>query len=223
MTKPSDPIRVLLVDDDPLVRSSLKIIIETDANLRVVGLGGNGDEAISLYDALLPDLLLMDIRMSPCDGLDAGEAILARHPQARILYLTTFADDEYIIKALRMGARGYILKQDFESIVPSLQAVSTGQSVFGDTIMARMPTLIGSRIREGGQSDEPGRSFPIDIRDKELELVRLVAEGLNNKEIAARVFLSEGTVRNQLSVILEKLDLRDRTQLAIFYYKNFQP
>lgn len=222
MTRPSDPIKVLLVDDDPLVRSSLKIIIETDANLRVVGLGGSGDEAISLFDALLPDLLLMDIRMSPRDGLDAGEVILARHPQARILYLTTFADDEYIIKALRIGARGYILKQDFESIVPSLQAVNAGQSVFGDTIMARVPTLIGNKNREPGQTEEPARSVPLDIRDKELELVRLVAEGLNNREIAARVFLSEGTVRNQLSVILEKLGLRDRTQLAIFYYKNWQ-
>ena len=223
MTRPSDPIRVLLVDDDPLVRSSLKIIIETDANLRVVGLGGSGDEAISLYDALSPDLLLMDIRMSPRDGLDAGEVILASHPQARILYLTTFADDEYIIKALRIGARGYILKQDFESIVPSLQAVNAGQSVFGDTIMARVPTLIGNKTREPGPAEESARSVPLDIRDKELELVRLVAEGLNNREIAARVFLSEGTVRNQLSVILEKLGLRDRTQLAIFYYKNWQP
>jgi DNA-binding NarL/FixJ family response regulator len=89
--------------------------------------------------------------------------------------------------------------------------------------MARVPTLIGNRTREPGQADEPNRTLSFDIRDKELELVRLVAEGLNNKEIAARVFLSEGTVRNQLSVILEKLGLRDRTQLAIFYYKNWQP
>ena len=160
--------------------------------------------------------------MAPRDGLDAGEQILARHPMARILYLTTFADDEYIIKALRMGARGYILKQDFESIVPSLMAISTGQSVFGDTIMARVPTLIGSHMPAPQTAAYSDRHIHFDIRDKELEIVRLVAEGLSNKEIAARIFLSEGTVRNQLSVILDKLGLRDRTQLAIFFYKNWQ-
>ena len=188
---------------------------------RSVGLGSDGDEAIRLYGELLPDVLLMDIRMAPKDGLEAGEQILLRHPMARILYLTTFADDAYIIKALRMGARGYILKQDFESIVPSLRAISAGQSVFGDTIMARVPTLIGSKSSASIPADASGQSIRFDIRDKELELVRLVAEGLNNKEIAARIYLSEGTVRNQISVILEKLGLRDRTQLAIFYFKNW--
>lgn len=221
MSRQSEKIKILLVDDDPLVRSSLKIIIEADENLCIVGLGGDGDEAIRLYGELLPDVLLMDIRMTPRDGLEAGEQILARHPMARILYLTTFADDAYIIKALRMGARGYILKQDFESIVPSLRAISAGQSVFGDTIMARVPTLIGSKMNAARPADDSDRPIRFDIRDKELELVRLVAEGLNNKEIAARIFLSEGTVRNQISVILEKLGLRDRTQLAIFYYKNW--
>lgn len=221
MSRQSEKIKILLVDDDPLVRSSLKIIIEADENLCIVGLGGDGDEAIRLYGELLPDVLLMDIRMTPRDGLDAGEQILARHPMARILYLTTFADDAYIIKALRMGARGYILKQDFESIVPSLRAISAGQSVFGDTIMARVPTLIGSKMNTALPADDSDRPIRFDIRDKELELVRLVAEGLNNKEIAACVYLSEGTVRNQISVILEKLGLRDRTQLAIFYFKNW--
>ena len=142
MSRESEKIKILLVDDDPLVRSSLKIIIEADENLCIVGLGSDGDEAIRLYGELLPDVLLMDIRMAPKDGLEAGEQILLRHPMARILYLTTFADDAYIIKALRMGARGYILKQDFESIVPSLRAISAGQSVFGDTIMADRKSVV---------------------------------------------------------------------------------
>ena len=208
-----ETIRVLLVDDDQLIRMSLKIIIEADPVLSVVDTGANGQEAVILFEQHKPDVLLMDIRMQPIDGLAAGEKILSTHPQARILYLTTFADDAYIIRALRLGARGYILKQNFECIVPAIKAVYTGQSVFGDDIMARIPSLVSG----------PGKTKPdwdsYDIRDKEEELISLVAEGLNNREIAARLYLSEGTVRNQLSVILDKLGLRDRTQLAIFYYK----
>jgi len=208
----SNKISVLLIDDDPLVRASLKIIIEAEGSLQVIGSAGEGGEAARLFEDLRPDILLMDIRMRPVDGLTAGEQILRRHPQARILYLTTFADDEYIIKALHMGARGYILKQDFESIAPAIKAVHAGQSVFGDPIMAKIPVLLADQ-----HTIDLGR---FELRDKELELIALIAEGLNNREIAARLYLSEGTIRNQLSVILEKLNLRDRTQLAVFYYKS---
>ncbi len=210
----NEPVRILLVDDDPMVRLSLRIIIEADPGLLVAGQAGDGGEAVTMFESLKPDVLLMDIRMQLTDGLQAGEMILRRHPEARILYLTTFADDAYIIRALLLGARGYILKQDFESIAPALKAVHAGQSVFGDTIMARIPNLM--------QKQKPANLSQFQIRDKEMELISLVAEGLNNREIATRLYLSEGTVRNQLSVILEKLDLRDRTQLAIFYYKHQQ-
>jgi DNA-binding NarL/FixJ family response regulator len=154
----------------------------------------------------------MDIRMDEMTGLQAGETILKAHPDARILFLTTFADDEYIIKALQIGAKGYILKQNFESIVPSLRAVSAGQTVFGGDIMAKIPSLLSG----GGKADF--KKF--GITEKENEIIELIAQGLSNKEIAASLYLSEGTVRNSISVILEKLDLRGRTQLAIFYYKN---
>lgn len=208
----SDKIKILLVDDDKLIRMSLKIIIEADSELQVIGQADNGKAAVSQYTAQQPDVLLMDIRMQPMDGLQAGETILRHDSAARILYLTTFADDEYIIRALRLGARGYILKQDFEIIVPAIKAVNSGQNVFGDTIMARIPELMRN-------ADKVDLSC-LDIRDKEAEIICLVAEGLNNREIAARLFLSEGTVRNHLSVILDKLGLRDRTQLAIFYYRH---
>ncbi len=204
--------RIVIVDDDKLVGISLKTIIEAEEGMEVAGTGYNGKEAIALYDSYLPDILLMDIRMDTMSGLEAGERILAVHRDARILFLTTFADDEYIIKALKMGAKGYILKQDFESIVPAIKAVFTGQSVFGEDIVARIPGLIAGS-RRPGFSD-------YGISDKESEIVVLVAEGLSNKEIAARLYLSEGTVRNSLSAILEKLDLRSRTQLAVFYYKK---
>jgi DNA-binding NarL/FixJ family response regulator len=204
--------RVLVVDDDKLVCASLKTILEVEEDIAVVGIGHNGQEAIELYHSLKPDVLLIDIRMEIMTGLEAAEAILKTNKNAKILFLTTFSDDEYIIKALKIGAKGYIIKQNFECIVPSLRAVYMGQSVFGDDIVSRIPSLIRS------QSKADFSAF--GITEKELDIISIVAEGLSNKEIANRLYLSEGTVRNSLSTILEKLKLRDRTQLAIFYYKN---
>ena len=182
--------KVLVVDDDSLVAISLKTILEAGGRMQVPALGHSGSEAVELYESIRPDVLLMDIRMGEMSGLEAAEEILKRHPEAKILFLTTFSDDEYIVKALNMGAKGYILKQDFEGIAPAIDAVFGGQSVFGGEIVGKIPVLLQ------------------------------VAEGFCNREIAEQLFLSEGTVRNYISVILEKLALRDRTQLAVFYYKN---
>jgi DNA-binding NarL/FixJ family response regulator len=203
--------RVVVVDDDNLVCVSLKTILEAEGDISVVGVGHNGREALELYQSLRPDVLLMDIRMESMTGLEAAEAILEDDRNAKILFLTTFSDDEYIVKALRIGAKGYIIKQNFECIVPSLKAVYIGQNVFGDDIISKIPSLINS-------SKTDFSSF--GITEKELDIITAVAEGLSNKEIAGKLYLSEGTVRNALSTILEKLNLRDRTQLAVFYYKN---
>ncbi|MBO5072099.1 MAG: response regulator transcription factor [Eubacterium sp.] len=207
--------RVLIVDDDNLVALSLKTILETDRQIEVAGIGNNGPDAIALYDQLSPDILLLDIRMDGMSGLEAGTQILNRHPGAKILFLTTFSDDEYIIRSLHIGAKGYILKQNFESILPALAAVENGQTVFGDEITARLPDLM---------KHTPSTSSPVfsqyHITEKEMMIIHKVAEGLNNREIAEALFLSEGTVRNYLSIILEKLGLRDRTQLAIFYFHH---
>lgn len=204
--------RVLVVDDDMLVAISLKTILEYDKDMEVAAVGNSGEEAITLYEELKPDVLLMDIRMAGMTGLEAGEKILAKYPDAKILYLTTFMDDEYIVKALTIGAKGYILKQDFESIVPALEAVYSGQSVFGQDIVEKLPELMAKK-----NEFDYGK---FDISEKEMEIIEEVAAGYSNKEISERLFLSEGTVRNYISTILEKLQLRDRTQLAIFYYKN---
>lgn len=204
--------KILVVDDDRLVCQSLRTIIEAQGDIDVIGMGHNGEEAIALYRQLKPDVLLMDIRMEVMTGLEAAAVILAADQTARILFLTTFLDDEYIIKALKLGAKGYIIKQDFESIVPSLRAVQSGQSVFGQDIVTKIPGLINQL--EHREADR------FDLSDKELELIDRVAQGLSNREIAESLYLSEGTVRNRISVILEKLNLRDRTQLAIFFYKN---
>jgi len=200
------------VDTDRLISPSLKIIVETDPDIRVVAVGGDGHEAVALYLQYRPDLMLLDIRMGEMSGLEAGRQILKLDPQARILYLTTFPDDEYIAEALRIGARGYILKQHFESLVPAIKAVQAGQSVFGEEIVSRLPSLLNSQ-------SEPDLS-EFGVKAKEMELIALVAEGLNNREIAERLHLGEGTVRNSLSQILEKIGLRDRTQLAILYHKR---
>ena len=204
--------RVLIIDDDFFITTALKTILEADSEIQVCGSGKNGKEAVSLYDSLHPDILLMDIRMEEMDGLAASAEILARDPRANILLLTTFLDDEYIIRALKLGARGYLLKQNYNSIIPALKAVFSGQTVYGNEITAKLPNLLT------GQKTFPWETY--HIGPKELEVIALVAQGMRNKEIARSLYLSEGTVRNYLSAILDKLNLRDRTQLAVFYLKH---
>ena len=204
--------KIVIVDDDIVVSGALKTILEASGKVTVAASGTDGKEAAELYKIHQPDVLLMDIRMKEKSGLDASAEILEEFPDAKILLLTTFSDDEYIVKALKLGAKGYLLKQDYASILPALEAVCSGQTVFGTEIMSRIPELIHS-----------GSSFhyeDYDISRRELEIIRLIADGLSNKEIASQRFLSEGTGRNYLSSILDKLQLRDRTQVAVFYYKH---
>ncbi len=207
--------RIAVIDDDKLVALSLRTILESKDGIEIAAMGSSGEEAIALFREHCPDVMLMDIRMEGMTGIEAGEAILSEAPDAKILYLTTFSDDEYIVKALGMGAKGYILKQDFEGIAPALEAVMRGQTVFGDKITERLPELMKS-----GESRFDYERY--GISDKEREILELVAEGMSNKEIAGQLYLSEGTVRNYISSLLEKLELRDRTQLAIFYYRDIK-
>ncbi|MBR0132485.1 MAG: response regulator transcription factor [Lachnospiraceae bacterium] len=202
--------KIVVIDDDRLVALSLKTILENTGKIEIAAIGTSGEEGIALYEEHHPDVLLMDIRMQGMSGLEAGEKILAKDKDAKILYLTTFSDDEYIVKAFRLGAKGYILKQDFNGIEPALAAVMNGQRVFGDTVMDRLPELMSEK-------KEPDYS-KYGLTDKEWDIIKLIAKGLSNKEIAAEMYLGEGTVRNYLSQILEKLSLRDRTQVAVFYY-----
>ena len=205
--------KIVIVDDDKLVAVSLKTIIEAGGDTKVLATGNSGEEAVILYRQYKPDILLMDIRMQGMTGLEAGKKILAGDPAARILFLTTFNDDEYIRTALAIGAKGYIIKQDFDGILPALRAVYEGQSVFGDQVVDRIPELLSPK--------EKAFSFEAyGLTNQEAEIVECVADGLSNREIAEKLYLSEGTVRNYISTILSKLDLRDRTNLAIFYYKN---
>lgn len=204
--------RVIVIDDDQLVAISLKTILEASPDIEVVATGNDGKDAVAFYQEMKPDILLMDIQMKEMNGLEAAEMILKENPDAKILFLTTFSDDDYIIKALHLGAKGYILKQDFEGIVTSLHAVNQGQSVFGGEIVHKIPVLM--------QTKESFDYSQYDISKKEQDIIEQVAMGKSNREIAEELFLSEGTVRNYISTVLEKLSLRDRTQLAVFYYRN---
>lgn len=203
---------IIIADDDALVLASLKTILEADGGIHVAGTAQNGEEAVALYERLRPDIALFDIQMPVKSGLTATAEILSLYPEARILFLTTFADNEYIVEALNTGAKGYILKQDFGSIVPALQSVMSGQSVFGGAIVSRLPSL----LQEGRRAFDYRAN---GISEREEAVIALVAQGLNNREIAQTLFLSAGTVRNYLSTILDKLDLRDRTQLAVFHLR----
>ncbi len=201
--------RIMLVDDDTLVLEALKTILQAGGHETVAALS-DSRRAVGAYVDHRPDLVLMDIRMPEQNGLETAKRLLETDPESKILLLTTFEDREYIAEALAMGCKGYLLKQNFAAILPALQAVETGNLVFDEKIMSKLTTL-------------PEKFQDRRLTEREEELTLLVAEGLNNKEIAEALHLSEGTVRNQISTILDKLDLRDRTQLAIFYYKRLLP
>ena len=205
--------KLILIDDDFLVVSALKMILEAQPDFEVAATASDGADALPLFREHRPDVLLMDIRMQGTDGLKAAENVLGEFPDARILLLTTFSDDEYIIKALKLGAAGYLLKQDYQNIVPATRPAPSGPSVLPARVAPRLP---GPVNREKPSYDYTAHG----ISERELDVIRLIAEGLSNKEIAARLYLSEGTVRNYLSMILDKLDLRDRTQVAVFYLER---
>ena len=205
-------ISVMIVDDDPFVSGSLKIILDNEPDIEVKDVANTGEEAVKLAPSVNPDVIVMDIRMEGMNGTDAAQKILENGSNAAILVLTTFLDDEYINKALKIGAMGYIIKQDCGSLPSSVRAVASGQAVFGGKVVEKLPDLLNRKERF-----DPSE---FDITPKELEVIKFVADGLSNKEIAEKMFLGEGTVRNMVSSILTKLDLRDRTQLACFYYQK---
>ena len=204
-------IRVAIADDDDLIRVALTTILRADAGVAVCACGSSGKEAVELCRREKPDVLVMDIRMKDMDGLTACEEILRENPSAKVLLLTTFLDDDYIVRAIRLGACGYLLKQDYTALPAAIRAAASGQTVFGREVTEKIP-----RILSGHPAADTGFDAR-DLTDREAELCAWVAEGLSNREIGEKMFLSEGTVRNYLSSILTKLGLRDRTQLAIYY------
>ena len=213
--------KVLSVDDDALVTQSLATILSVEPDVEVVGRGGSGPEAVEKHRELSPDILLLDIRMPGGDGLGAAEQILAEDEDARIVFLTTFSDDEYIVRALRVGARGYLIKQDVARIAPALRSVMAGVSVLEGEVVERSAAMgLGGGGSASGSGQMPRSAVFERLTEREYEVVEAVSEGLDNAEVADRLFMSEGTVRNHISSILAKLGLRNRTQVAVLYYRS---
>lgn len=199
--------KIIIIDDDVCICTSLQTIIQASKH-QVIAIGHDGQQAIQLYQQYQPDLLLMDIRMEGMDGVMASKEILRQYPKAKILFLTTFHDDSYIMEALSLGVKGYVLKQNFHTLLSAFDAIMNGQHVFDTEVVQKIPHIFTH-----------SKPSTISLTPKELECITYIAKGYSNKEIAASMYLSEGTIRNQISALLSKLSLRDRTQLAIYYYE----
>lgn len=211
--------RIAIVDDDPIVCQSLETILTATGTAEVLWTANDGDTAVRRYfetPESRPDVLLIDIQMPGTSGLDAAREILATDPAARILFLTTFSDQSYIAQAMGLGAKGYLIKQDVAAVGPALQAVMAGQVVLGAEVLGKL-TERTPNPADSDDSRDTADSIEGLLGEREREITALVAEGLDNRDIAARLFLSEGTVRNRISAILDKLGLTNRTQLAILW------
>ncbi|NMD45126.1 MAG: response regulator transcription factor [Clostridiales bacterium] len=201
--------KILLVDDDALVLKSLEMILKAEG-VDEVYTSKNGKEAFDIYKNHKIDLVLQDIRLKDENGIDIASKLLEYDREAKIILLTTFKDEEYINKAIKVGVKGYILKDNIDSLFQSIQTVMAGNMVLDSEVIKDIKLL-----------DQATKSIEdFDITERELDVIKLLAEGMNNKEISQSLYLSEGTVRNYISNLLDKLDLRDRSQIVVFYYKN---
>ncbi|NMM97832.1 response regulator transcription factor [Bifidobacterium olomucense] len=234
--------RIAIVDDDPIVCQSLATILSATGAAEVLWTAHDGKTAVEQYfttPANHPDILLIDIQMPGTSGLDAAREILKKDPAARVLFLTTFADREYIAQAMTLGAKGYLIKQDVSAVAPALQAVMAGQVVLGAEVLGKLTGNSANANGSNMQTDEPSRpsqiataahrhgTVSIDsdadrrildaLDERSRSITELVAQGFDNRDIAARLYLSEGTVRNRISTILDRLGLANRTQLAILW------
>ncbi len=211
-------IRVVIADDIQILRQGLKAILSQDKEIEVTGLASDGKEAFELCKRQHPDVVLMDMRMPEYDGSWGISAIKKHFPQIRVMVLTTFDDQETVDAAIHSGADGYILKEmEDEKLIRAVKTVYGGIRVFGDSVFEGIRQKLDGY--KGGRKDRGGAPLP-ELTSREKDIMRCVAEGMDNREIAAKLFLAEGTVRNNLSRLLDELNLKDRTQLAVFAVKN---
>jgi DNA-binding NarL/FixJ family response regulator len=206
-------VRVIVVDDQQLIRESIAALLDIQPGISVVGTAGDGKSAVDLAVAEDPDVVLMDVRMPVMDGIDALGVLRRRNPRTRVVMLTTFDDEEYVVRALKAGASGYLLKdRPAVELAAAVRLAHSGVVQFDPAAAARLATALGHG-RLGHQRPVPQ---DLDLTEREVDVLRLVATGSTNREIAGRLHLSEGTVKNHVSRILGRLGLRDRTQAAVY-------
>jgi DNA-binding NarL/FixJ family response regulator len=209
----NEPIRILLVDDQRLMRDGLRTLLELEGDLKVVAEAEDGQSGLDAYEQFEPNVVLMDIRMPGMDGVEATRRLIERWPEARVVILTTFDDDEYIFEGLRAGALGYLLKDvSGGELAESIRKVAAGGALIEPSV-ARKVLAEFARLEPASRSVSDG--LPEPLLEREVEILRLLAQGLSNKQIAARLHLAEGTVKNYVSGILAKLGVTDRTQAAL--------
>jgi DNA-binding NarL/FixJ family response regulator len=210
--------RVVIVDDQGMVRAGFRSLLEAETDLDVVGEAGNGEEALAVVGDLRPDVTLMDIRMPVLDGLAATRAIVAAELPTRVLVLTTFALDEYVFEALRAGASGFLLKDaPAEELAAAVRVVASGESLLAPAVTQRVIDAFVRRSAGASRRPDPALAR---LTPREMEVLDLLARGLSNGDIAARLFVSEATTKTHVSNLLAKLGLRDRVQAVIFAYEN---
>jgi len=209
----TEPTRILLVDDQRLMREGLRILLELEPDLQVVGEAEDGHSAVELYATLQPDVVLMDVRMPGMDGVEATWRLREHWPEARIIILTTFDDDEYVFEGLRAGARGYLLKDvSGHDLAEAVRTVAAGGALIEPSVTRK---VIAEFARVAPPARPAGNALPEPLSEREQQVVTLLAQGLSNREIAARLHLAPGTVKNYVTSILQKLGVRDRTQAAL--------
>ncbi|MBX2998318.1 MAG: response regulator transcription factor [Caldilineaceae bacterium] len=207
------PIRILLVDDQRLMRDGLRILLDLEPDLEVVGEADDGRTAVEIFPDLLPDVTLMDVRMTNMDGVEATRRILTRHPEARVIILTTFDDDEYVFEGIRAGAMGYLLKAvSAEELAAAIRTVAKGGALIEPSVARRVMAEFARLSHPSKQTQE---KLLDPLSEREIEVLKLLAQGFANREIADRLYLAEGTVKNYVSSAMQKLSVRDRTQAAL--------
>ncbi|MEU9830454.1 response regulator transcription factor [Streptosporangium sp. NPDC048047] len=210
-----DPIRVLIVDDHALIRRSLEMALSTETDIEVVGEASDGQEAVELADRLTPDVMLMDVRMPRRSGIEATREIKASVPSTRIIMLTVSDEEEDLFEAIKAGATGYLLKNvQLDEVPEAVRGVHEGQSLINPAMAAKLITEFANMSRK--EAERPPQLPVPRLTDREMEVLRLVAKGMNNREIAKQLFIAENTVKNHVRNILDKLQLHSRMEAVVY-------
>jgi len=207
--------KVIICDDQAIIRDGLELLLKLEKDIEIVGLAQDGVEAVELVNSKAPDLVLMDLKMPGMNGVEATRQIRTRHPEIKVLVLTTYDDDEWVFDAIRAGASGYLLKDTpREKVIEAIRGTVAGDSFVDPAVTGKLLVQVANK------QEQPASLITSQLTDREVDVLRLIARGLNNAQIAGELHLSEGTVRNHVSAIFSKLDLTDRTQAAILAIRH---